>query len=778
MANWRFRWEVNQINSGELKNNTRMMNKRLERQLRKAFPTVALTLCTWATACFTLSAQQISDYNVVWDIPSEHSGGSMPLGNGELGMNVWVEKGGDLLFYLSRTDAMSEANRLMKLGRIRVKLTPNPFREGMPFTQKLLLDEGCIEISAGSPGEEVIFKLFMDPAAEVAYLTYDGQEKRQLSVTAESWRREPHVLQQGESLSAWTTQPLPADLKITESADVFLPEKGALSWYHANESSVYDLTMRHQGKEALSENFPNPITGRIFGVYVTGEGLTKANDSMFVSPSATRKAALKIATHSAQVKSPAEWKKQLLAAARHSSATTAFAASRKWWGDFWRRSYIYVDIPSDPAFGHSLTQAYILQRYMAAGSGRGHFPIKFNGSIFTTDPKYTNAASDYSPDFRNWGNEFWWQNTRLPYYAMLSAGDFDLMPPLFDFYLQRMDAFRTLATTYYGAKGIFIPETVTLFGTYANGDWGWDRTGHTPKEVQSPYLRYIWVQGLELSKIMLDYFAYTGDTTFLSQQALPAIREVMLYFDSRFLGDKEKMQISPTQSLETYWFNVVNDMPSVAGLHAVLATLETLPEELLTAEDRAYYLRLKRSLPALPSKNTAAGPVFLPAQEYLEKQSNVENPEMYPVFPFGLANLTNKLKETAVRSYERRQFDSGTGWGQDGQLTAMLGLVEPTVENLRVKVRNTNSNHRFPAMWGPNYDWVPDQDHGSNLLMTLQYMVLQNYEGKAYLLPTWPTDWNVTFRLAATGKTVVEGTYKGGNLTYKQEGLTPLVPMK
>lgn len=89
---------------------------------------------------------------------------------------------------------------------------------------------------------------------------------------------------------------------------------------------------------------------------------------------------------------------------------------------------------------------------MLAGSGRGNFPVKFNGSIFTTDPKFTRASADYSPDYRNWGNDFWWQNTRLPYYAMLANGDFDQMQALFDFYLSRMSAFRTLAAKYYQAK--------------------------------------------------------------------------------------------------------------------------------------------------------------------------------------------------------------------------------------------------------------------------------------------------------------------------------------
>lgn len=100
---------------------------------------------------------EIDRYNVEWDTPSENSAGSMPLGNGELGANLWVEKNGDLLFYLSRTDAISEANRLMKMGRVRVSLSPNPFREGLPFSQQLVLKDGAIYVTAGKDGEAVKF---------------------------------------------------------------------------------------------------------------------------------------------------------------------------------------------------------------------------------------------------------------------------------------------------------------------------------------------------------------------------------------------------------------------------------------------------------------------------------------------------------------------------------------------------------------------------------------------------------------------------------------------
>lgn len=134
---------------------------------------------------------------------------------------------------------------------------------------------------------------------------------------------------------------------------------------------------------------------------MSSKGLKKVNDSTFLSSSGIRQCELKLVTHSAQSASVAAWKKEVKQLAKQTSADKAFLASQNWWSDFWKQSYIYVDIPEDPEFAHQLTQSYILQRYMQAGSGRGNFPIKFNGSIFTTDPKYTNASTDYSPDYRN-----------------------------------------------------------------------------------------------------------------------------------------------------------------------------------------------------------------------------------------------------------------------------------------------------------------------------------------------------------------------------------------
>ena len=85
-----------------------------------------------------MQAFQVGDYNVAWDSPSEDYSGSMPIGNGDLAANVWVEPTGDVIFYLSKSDAYSGGEpengpALLKLGRVRLTLDPPLYTEGATF---------------------------------------------------------------------------------------------------------------------------------------------------------------------------------------------------------------------------------------------------------------------------------------------------------------------------------------------------------------------------------------------------------------------------------------------------------------------------------------------------------------------------------------------------------------------------------------------------------------------------------------------------------------------
>ena len=68
--------------------------------------------------------------NVIWNTPSRNSSESMPCGGGDIGMNIWVEDG-DVIFYVSRSGTFDENNCQLKQGRVRLRLSPNPFKDAI-----------------------------------------------------------------------------------------------------------------------------------------------------------------------------------------------------------------------------------------------------------------------------------------------------------------------------------------------------------------------------------------------------------------------------------------------------------------------------------------------------------------------------------------------------------------------------------------------------------------------------------------------------------------------
>ena len=412
----------------------------------------------------------------------------------------------------------------------------------------------------------------------------------------------------------------------------------------------------------------------------------------------------------------------------------------------------------------SVSEAYALQRFVVTAATKGEFPVKFNGSIFTVSPRHVDGAA-FNEDFRNWGGSFWWQNTRLPYHGMLARGDGDLMASLFDFYALTLPACKARAKLYYKAEGAYFPETMTTFGTYANADYGWNRQGMAVSDVGCAYWRWAWNQGPELAAMMLDHWDYTGDRKRLTEQTIPMAREVLKYFDSRFERDaKGTLLITPTQAIETYWAGVVNDLPTVVGIREVTERLMALPAEFGTAEDRDLWKRLREACPQVPMTTDAKSGEkrFGIAEKFDPKRSNCENPELMAVWPFGLSGVGRSMLAEGRATYAARIEKMTHGWTQDGQQAARLGLADEAAANVLAKVRNTHRNFRFPTFWGPNFDWLPDQCHGGNLLTTVQEMLLQSVGDKIIVCPALPKDWSGCFRLCAAKNTTVTAEVRGG----------------
>ncbi len=693
---------------------------------------------------------------LVWTYPSHDSSGSMPLGNGDIGLNVWVEENGDLLFYLSKTDAWDENARLLKLGRVRVSLTPNLFRADADFRQELDLATGTIRIHSTNHDLQVTLLLWVDANRPVVHLEINSDRPVDARVRLELWRTCERTREGMEGHCD-------AGLRSVDARETVYPDTiiettdDTIIWCHRNHSSCWQATLEHQDMAGWIADGCDPLLDRTFGALLRGDGLVKDNDQMLRTAVPQTRIAVAIHPLTVQVSTPDEWMRWVMTQAVHSDSVareTSFAEHTDWWHAFWERSWLRISGTSD---AETVSRGYELQRFINACGGRGAFPIKFNGSIFTVDAREKDAS--YDADYRRWGGGYWFQNTRLTYWPMIMSGDFDLMEPWFRMYLDALPFAMARAKANFGIEdAAMFPETMTFWGTFLNSNYGYSRGDLQSGLSENTYIRRYWQGMLELLTVILDAYRVSEDESLLREKLLvlapPFLRFYREYYFRR--DDDGKILFKPSQSLET-WHDAVNPAPDIAGLQWVLAGLLALPDTAVTDALRAEWHDFLGLLPPLPTRSYhwEKRKEVIPALQY-DDCKNSENTALYSVFPYRLYGVGKPEIEVGVATWTARPVKDTGGWRQDAIQAALLGLTDEAKVAVIKNFSTSDPGSRFPAFWGPNFDWIPDQDHGNVACTALQRMALQADNGKILLLPAWPQDWDVEFKLHAPGNTVVE----------------------
>ncbi len=887
------------------------------------------------------AASPLDAFNVVWSSPSDNQHGSMPLGNGDVALNAWVTREGDLHFTISKTDAWDDNARLLKVGKVRVHFEPNPFAGGQPFLQTLSLSEGTMVVEAGEGARKVHVALWVDALHPVVQVTAESVAPLEATAFVELWRTNRQELAELQCSDVMNRDPKPTPT-VTEPDTLLSYPDNRLGWLHHNVKSVGPQMLAEiQGLTDYKQ--ADPLLHRTFGAVVVAAGGKRLDDLRLRSPRGTshRFSVYVLTRHPA---TPEQWRTAMDETIRQVDAQDVAArrtAHERWWGAFWERSWIRASMdPGAPAFlaaivptnalpvrvgmdqtgnnrylgelgrvsvfgkvlsgdeiaalaqgvrnqaladqpgllftgaglkpqgltnsvgwnlssgvtieawvkpqklggggarladkitpggsdgflldtfpGNSLrwicgqytlqlkdvlpvgqwthvaavadaaasglslyvngkladsnasaavrdeaayvSQMYHLQRFVTACAGRGAYPIKFNGSLFTVSP----GSDEKDPDYRRWGPGYWWQNTRLPYISLCTAGDFDLMRPLFHMYVDELLPLCKYRTKHYlGHDGAFYPECVYFWGPMFSETYGWTPfEKRTDKLQESGWHKWEWVGGLELCWMMLDSYEHTLDREFLQKTALPFIHEILTFFEQHYpVNAQGKLVMHPSQALETWW-SCTNAAPELAGCIAVTERLLALPSNLSAAPEREFWQRFSAKLPPMPVR-VADGKTALAPAEFFANKSNCENPELYAVFPFRLFAFNRPNPEWALEALEHRWDRGNVGWRQDGIFMAYLGLTNDVRKALVERARSHDRSERFPAFFGPNYDWTPDQDHGGVMMKEFQSMLMQTDGLRIFLLPAWPKEWDVEFKLHAPQQTVVEGVYRKGKI--------------
>lgn len=719
-----------------------------------------------------LGAQQktVGDYNIRWTTPGINSQGSMPIGNGDIGANVWVEENGDLVFYVSKTDAWSEIGRLLKLGRIRISITPGPSIE-KNFSQELKLQDGEISVDYG----DTKIKFWIDANHPVIQADIAAKTPVDVKVIYENWRKEKRPLldAQGEGASVWGIGPnqvsgdCPKDV-FQEADKILKGNRNRIIALHHNSYSIFKEGLSVQSLSDFSHKMDDPLLYRNYGVLISGNGLRNLSDTVLVADKRAGHFRIQVFPLT-QTGTEEGWKQQVIKQAlsiQGMNEQKRIAAHKNWWKNFWSRSYVFISTknPAANRQAETVTRGYILQRFINACGGRGHSPVKFNGSIFTVDTYNRKGAhAGYDADFRQWGGCFWWQNTRFPYWSMIASGDFDMMRPLFDMYMKALPLRMAATKKYYRHEGAFFPETMNFWGTYADSDYGCNREGLPDGYAKNPYIRYYWQSGLELSLIMNDYYSFTRSDRFAQDTLVPFVSQILTFYDQHWKrGSDGKIVFDPAMSLETY-HTAVDPLPEIVGIRVIAEKMLQLPEQFTGPERREQWKKLVAALPAVPMRTADGKTMLSPAREYSNK-ANMENPEMYAVFPYRAYGFGKAGLDVAIRTFNAKAHKENGGWQQNSIQAAYLGLTDEARDMIIQSFSTRDENFRFPAFWGPNYDWTPDQCHGNVAMIALQRMLIQYEDENITLLPAWPHEWDVHFKLSIPGNKTYEGIYKDGKL--------------
>ncbi len=161
------------------------------------------------------------------------------------------------------------------------------------------------------------------------------------------------------------------------------------------------------------------------------------------------------------------------------------SAHTKFWNEFWTKSYISLSGFPEADLIETHYQYYMY--IMNSCSRNSPFAPNFGGLIFS--PR---------GDKRHWGAMQWWNNITLTYNAILPSGHTELMEPYLDMYYNARESLKTAARQHFGAEGIYIFETMHVFGP-----------APIPDELEEEFRRYTLDEGpqnfADCSKELQDY---------------------------------------------------------------------------------------------------------------------------------------------------------------------------------------------------------------------------------------------------------------------------------
>ena len=358
----------------------------------------------------TVCGFDVSQYDEVWTDSADLETQSMPLGNGDLTLMVWLERSsGDLLYYAQTASAYEENGQLLKLirGRLHLAAADNSSTAPPSAVQHrlhLLNASQTLQYSLG--GVQVSALVWVDRWRQVAHFNVSTSAAVQAVNSVEMWRTQATV-QDYWTWGYWCDNDKTVDPDVMYSGSGMGGGAGELLWYHRNDQQpannlTYDYTLRHQWLDGIGLEERNPLRNRTFAGFISHHddggqlwstvsvspapfGLTGS----VTSQQPLQQIAFDLYSLTLQTPTLSGFMQRFQVAVKNTSSVRqaeALPAHLAYWSDFHNRSYMAVtvtdeSVPDRDSVSFDLTRDLLQQRTVDAMNGFSDYPIHFNGQV-------------------------------------------------------------------------------------------------------------------------------------------------------------------------------------------------------------------------------------------------------------------------------------------------------------------------------------------------------------------------------------------------------------
>src|SRR5699024_7992402 len=150
----------------------------------------------------------------------------------------------DILFYMARSGTFDENNAMLKLGRVRLKIFPNPFNDG-DFSQELNLSDGSVYITGKKNNFSVKVHLWVDVFYPVVHLKVQSSKAVQIEADYESWRYKDHIVK-GKENNENSYKFAPQGVVKVFKDQIKFHNNGILFYHRNKPHTIFDVTVHQQ----------------------------------------------------------------------------------------------------------------------------------------------------------------------------------------------------------------------------------------------------------------------------------------------------------------------------------------------------------------------------------------------------------------------------------------------------------------------------------------------------------------------------------------------------